>query len=76
MKTFTSHKLTDPMLRRLSQIVNGRHSHYGVSLSALLRRSLVVEKTDFGDRRKPISSHYLATEAGVAALKQARREGW
>lgn len=73
-RTYTEHKLTDAQLRRLSAVVNqtpGAAKH-GVAGAALKRKGLVTDVADFAfgcnDR--------IATDAGRAALEQARQEGW
>ncbi len=65
--TYTEHKLTDAMLQRLSKTCHGRRAG-GMSMVALEARGLIK----MGD----LHQRWVATEAGIAALKQARREGW
>ena len=73
---FTKHKLTDPQLVRLSQIVNQRPNLFGGSLAALVRKGLVVEKESTTGLRYGKDCFYNATDAGIAAFTQARSEGW
>ncbi len=69
-RTYTDHKLTDSMLKRLSTIVHGRPHLHGNALAALERRALVEQ---IGVKYQ---HSYKATAAGKEALCAARREGW
>lgn len=67
-KTYTEHKLTDPMLERLSSASKPG----GMSMRALFARGL-VEDLPLGKIRE---ARTFATEAGELALAKARKEGW
>ena len=71
MTTFTSHYLSEPMLKRLAKMVAGRPSGAGQTMSALERRGMV---TDLGYQNYPNS--YELTGLGREALAEARAEGW
>ena len=73
MKTYTKHKLTDPQLRRLSELVNGGAHHHGVALDALVRKGLACKSVN-PDHKYPKTHN--PTVDGVAALNEARRAGW
>jgi len=77
--TYTEHKLTDAMLRRLSPIVNGRKHNHGLALRALVYRELVScgepRLNSFGEHSWWVGP-YTATDAGREALLRARVEGW
>lgn len=72
MTTFTKHRLTDPMLKRLSQMANERPHHAGTSMDALVARGLAEH---VGENSVYQHSHRI-TEEGRAALDEARRQGW
>lgn len=75
MRTYTEHKLTNAQLRRLSAIVNNTGgARAGMAGAALERKGLIVRGNWDNDRR--ILTRTTPTDAGVAALAQARREGW
>ncbi len=82
-KRYTHRKLTDAMLRRLSQAVNGRNPG-GTSTQALERKDLVrvtrptLCRHALGLGRRTWVGEYRveATVAGRLALAQARGEGW
>lgn len=85
-KTYTEHKLTDPMLQRLSKICKGKPAG-GISLGALEQRNLIERTIDCATHgvRCGIEDDcgcggarltWLATPAGTRALAQARAEGW
>lgn len=67
-KTYTEHKLTDPMLQRLSKICKGKRCG-GISMLALEARGLAVEITE-------PNYQWVPTDLGREALADARREGW
>jgi hypothetical protein len=72
--TYTKHKLTDPQLKRLSQLVNCAPAHgHGVALDALVRKGLACRSVN-PDHKYPKTHN--ATVDGVAALNEARRAGW
>ena len=67
---YTDYKLTEHQLKFLSQIVNNRQRNFfSTTLDILEKHGLIG---------KPINSDgdYFATDAGVTALSQARKEGW
>lgn len=71
-RKFTEHKLTNPMLRRLAQMVNERSKHgHGTSLLALVDRGL-AERIPGGEYPRT----HRATAAGREALVKARAQGW
>lgn len=71
-KTYTQHKLTDPMLQRLSEASKpGGTFRGGVSMVSLEERGLVRVGALYHSQRRKV-----ATEAGRQALAQARAEGW
>lgn len=82
--TYTHHGLTDPMLQRLSAMCAGRPHNHGGSLRALETRKLVrpIYHNHIVSPGKPWAypvkrvHHWEPTEAGRAALTQARKEGW
>ena len=75
MKTYTEHKLTDAQLRRLSVICNdAKGARAGMARVALERKGLVTEIKQEGTPYNWTKT--VATDAGRAALTQARREGW
>ena len=66
---YTEHKLTENQLKFLSQIVNNRQRNvFQPTLDVLEKRGLIATHYTYGD--------YYATDAGVTALSQARKEGW
>ena len=73
---YTKYKLTEPMLKRLSELNNGHKHHAGNSLTALERRGLVKERPETDHLRSWYGRTHEITEEGVEALAQARREGW
>lgn len=77
-KTYTQHKLTDAQLVRLSQVVNNRCTHTGMPMCALERKGLVVWNAQPFPKVRKSGIHYCvsATQEGIEALAQARREGW
>lgn len=70
---YTSFKLTDPQLRRLSQMSHGRPHGHGVALQALLRKGLVDRH---GSLDHEFGEDYSINQAGFDALIDARWEGW
>lgn len=70
MKTWTRHKLSEPMCKRLAKMAAGFASGAGNSLIALERRGMVEES----NRNYPYS--YNLTELGEKAIAEARREGF
>lgn len=71
--TYTEHKLTDAQLRRLSVIVNNaKGARAGMAAIALERKGLIGYSEIAVQGRRLIE----ATDAGIAALAQARAEGW
>jgi hypothetical protein len=68
--TYTEHKLTDAMLRRLSAIAGGRYAG-GNSVGALESRGLVFDAAAGFAR-----AEFVITDAGRLALANARKEGW
>ena len=69
--TYTEHKLTDAMLRRLSKCCHDRPVG-GSTMCALEARGLVVHGPDY-----PIGRlWWVPTDAGREALLRARVEGW
>jgi len=75
MKTYTQHKLTDAMLRRLSKTKNGK-SPGGTSTDALERRGLVKTSRATVKSEQTRTWRTEITDAGREALAQARLEGW
>ena len=71
MTTYTEHKLTDAMLRKLSRLRKGPADFYSGTGDALVSRGLAEGGWD-GVRPIP----YSITDAGREALEQARKEGW
>ncbi len=63
IRSYTLHRLTDDMLKRLSAAINGRPHKWGTSWAALEKRGLVNDDNS-------------VTDAGRVAFEQARREGW
>ena len=75
--TYTTHKLNDHQLTRLSAIINNRPHRHGMSLVALINRGLVVERPrDTWRRGRDFSNSCDPTPAGCDALVAARAEGW
>ena len=80
--TYTQYRLTDAQLRRLSAIVNKTKgaAKRGQAGNVLVRKGLAVEISKPHPTLKGMTySDYdgiEATDAGRAALEQARREGW
>ena len=72
-KTYTKYNLTDHMLQRLSAIVKGKEHAWGMPLKALHDRDLVAASED---NNQVFGGYYVATQEGVKALEQARKEGW
>jgi hypothetical protein len=69
---YTTHKLTDAQLRRLSRMVNNhKGARCGQAGDALVRKGLAVYTGNLINGQ-PIQ----ATELGRQALIQARAEGW
>jgi len=85
MKTWTEHKLTTHMLKRLAQLnapCTAGHNH-GTSMGALKVRGLAEDGTptvvggpEPWQRRTIHVPCCRITQAGREALAQARREGW
>lgn len=71
-KNYTKLKLTDAQLRRLSALANQTKgaATAGVAGKALIRKGLAIDSP--GVASYPIG----ITDAGRAALAQARKEGW
>lgn len=69
-KKYTTHKLTDAQLRRLSRIVNDHPGARAGQAGAVLERKGLVE------RYGRYTHEVRATAAGRQALIQARVEGW
>ena len=74
MKLYTEHKLTDAQLRRLSALVNDTKgaATAGMAGAALVNKGLALGSRSGGALGWPTAP----TDAGRAALAQARREGW
>ncbi len=71
---YTQHNLTENQLRFLSQIVNKRQRNgFQPTIDVLMHHGLIVVDEA---RRSLTWLHHDATEAGVEALTQARKEGW
>lgn len=66
-KTYTTYKLTDPMLQRLSALAHHREPHYGTPMQALLNRNLVYVNDQ---------NRYQINGLGLNALQAARTAGW
>lgn len=73
---YTHHKLTGPMLKRLSQLANGHPHGHGTSLDALERRGLALERAQDDPKHGGYQHSHMITAEGLRALEQARREGW
>ena len=79
-RTWTQHKLTTHMLKRLAQLQAGLTPNYGTPMSALIHRDLVEEYEMEVDgigiaMRWPVQACRI-TDAGREALAEARAEGW
>ncbi len=84
MRTYTAHKLSEHMLKRLAQLSSpsGKHEH-GTPMGALKYRGLVDDGPErvvpYGDyvfSRKIHDPCCVLNDAGREALSQARALGW
>jgi hypothetical protein len=76
MRTYTEYKLTNHQLERLSPIVKGRPHKHGMALRALENKKLVTSTKVLRFMSRNYNYAYKATEAGIKALADARKEGW